>query len=100
LAFAEIVIPFVAVTAIVMVASLTIRQSQSTIQEGMLDFDGIRSTGKVIGPIAELSGSGTHLGSGRVAAFNRNHWHLQTGIGSPFGPEYATRRGTIFGYPD
>ena len=76
LAFAEILIPFVAVTAIIMVVPLTIRQSQSTIQEEMLDCDGIRSPGKVIGPIAELSGSGAHLGSGRVAAFNRNHWHL------------------------
>ena len=53
--------PFVAVTGIVMVASRTIRQSQSTIQEEMLDFDGIRSIGKVNGPIAELSGSGAHF---------------------------------------
>ncbi|HWR21472.1 MAG TPA: hypothetical protein VN444_06405 [Verrucomicrobiae bacterium] len=76
MAFAEILIPFVAVTGIAMVASRTIRQSQSTIQEEMLDFDGIRSIGKVNGPIVELSGHGAHLGSGRVAAFNQNHWHL------------------------
>ncbi|GEM_PF-3262074 len=76
LAFAEILIPFVAVTGIVVVASRTIRQSQSIIQEEMFDFDGMRSTGKVIEPIAELSGHGAHLGSGGVAAFNQNHWHL------------------------